>query len=191
MILAQTAENSSYAACRHKVPVLYLYAQDSMGYSRFIGTPPCMGLLAEDMAKEVRQVWQRLCEQYACNSESCCDENMYIFLESIHQSVFDRALRDCKQEIQLFLTRCLQMPIDKVKIYVNSQPSCNMVFASQEDYRRSSVLFGKVESGIRKIIYSRAEQLLKNISLEENVLQIVFWHPDMAGYNGYGLARED
>lgn len=189
LILAQTAENSGYAARRHKVPVLYLYAEDSEVYRRFIGIPPRMGLLEEDMAKEVRRLWRQLCEQNACNTEAYYDKDMYIFLNNIQDTVFTRALRDCKQEIQQFLTRCLQMPIDK--IYVNSQPSCNIVFASREDYRRSSVLFGKAESGIRKIIYSRAEQLFKSGSLEENVLQIVFWHPDMAEYNGYGLARED
>ncbi len=189
LILAQTAENSVYAARRHKVPVLYLYAENSEVYRRFIGLPPRMGLLAEDIAKEVRRLWRQLCEQHACNTENYYDKDMYIFLNNIQDTVFTRALRDCKQEIQLFLTQCLQMSVNK--IYVNSRPSCNIVFASQEDYRRSSVLFGKAESGIRKIIYNRAEQLFKNDSLEENVLQVVFWHPDMEGYNGYGLARED
>lgn len=187
LINAINREDSSYATRRHKVPVLFLYAKNSEVYRRFIGEPPRMGLIKEDTAKEIRQIWLQLCGKYACNLESCYDENMYIFLNNIQETLCTHALRECKPDIWLFLAQRMHIPV--YKVYVSSLPSCNVVFDSQTEYQQSVTLFKEAEGGIRKIVYDHAERILHENM--EDVLKICFWHPDMPEYNGYGLARED
>lgn len=189
LVVAENRKNSCYAARRHTVPVLRLYAVSSEVYRRFIGDPPRMGLLAEDTAATVRQIWRELCGQYGCDIKACCDNDMYVFLSNIQADVFTRVLREHKQELERFVTERLQMPVKY--FFVSSQPACNIIFASKEDYRRAEALFGKAEAGLRETAEVYARQMLKNVPTEKEILKINFWHPDMPGYNGYGLSRED
>lgn len=192
LIYVNKRKTSSVAAKGKKkneyktVPTLTVFA-DRKSYKEFIGEPERMGLLREDIAKEVVREWEKLCRKYNTPIDEDYDEDMYICLLNYELAILDTVIRKNKPMAENMVYKFSKvMPRD---VYASSRPSFEIVFHKEEDYIKASEYFDSIVLHIEEEIMSQAVKYQDSFS--EKPFIINFWHPKKQGYNGYGIARED
>ena len=176
------------------VPVLRIGVSSHIRYME-LGLGEITGSWGLDDArtKKVRELWKAQLANWNRYEEhpdfgNYYDDRMYILFYDQEVTDIARCVRRQKEELG---RRISVMGLTEIEaIYSSSQPGYNVVYASGE-------LYAKAENGGD---FERVRQAALNLLAEnlpgyqksiDTLLGMQFLHPEMEGFNEYGLARED
>ncbi len=175
-IRAETANGDSKV-----VPALNIYFLDE-SFSKVIDDRK---QLKTDMTDKIRKMWQEATIPYKqyLNKKECCDPHMYIHASDFEQKCFYDFVSGRQKEIVELLNSRLGGRPERV---YPALEGVNIVY-TKADYEALEIET-KAES-LREEIYAMAERYMceKYQQKINNVSYIRFMHPEMPGYNGYGL----
>lgn len=171
------------------VPYLKVITNGEKNYERLKSSHPNTGLVKDEAAAVIRQLWHDICVEMSLNLEQLYDEDMYIGVVQAEEIFYTYYARNCKQQVGAIVRNIIGcMPRD---IYASSMPGVNLVFETA-DYQRFQVELKtkKLEEKIRESAKIVVQGLTGGVEVP-CTLQVCCYHPGMPTYNGYGLARED
>ena len=175
-IRAETANGDSKV-----VPALNIYFLDE-SFSKVIDDRK---QLKTDMTDKIRKMWQEATIPYKqyLNKKECCDPHMYIHASDFEQKCFYDFVSGRQKEIVELLNSRLGGRPERV---YPALEGVNIVY-TKADYEALEIET-KAES-LREEIYAMADRYMceKYQQKINNVSYIRFMHPEMPGYNGYGL----
>ncbi len=175
-IRAETANGDSKV-----VPALNIYFLDE-SFSKVIDDRK---QLKTDMTDKIRKMWQEATIPYRqyLNKKECCDPHMYIHASDFEQKCFYDFVSGRQKEIVELLNSRLGGRPERV---YPALEGVNIVY-TKADYEALEIET-KAES-LREEIYAMADRYMceKYQQKINNVSYIRFMHPEMPGYNGYGL----
>ena len=175
-IRAETANRDSKV-----VPALNIYFLDE-SFSKVIDDRK---QLKTDMTDKIRKMWQEATIPYKqyLNKKECCDPHMYIHASDFEQKCFYDFVSGRQKEIVELLNSRLGGRPERV---YPALEGVNIVY-TKADYEALEIET-KAES-LREEIYAMADRYMceKYQQKINNVSYIRFMHPEMPGYNGYGL----
>ena len=169
------------------VPYLRLMALGK-SYDELIGEPERMGLVDESRVPEIRTLWRETLDRNAEDYNEWYDELMYIGIGRYDDLCFSKFAYEHKDEVFNYLVKRLGKPPKAV--YASSSPGINIVYETADyktlmiEYKQDNMIYD---------IKEMAKQFVKKEYGGEIVcnLHVKFWHPEMQGYSGYGLSRQD
>ena len=169
------------------VPYLKLLALGK-SYDDLIGEPARMGLVDESRYLEIRTLWRESLDRDAQDFTDWYDKKMYIGVDRYDDMVFSEFAYEHKAEVMDYLVKKLgRTPRD---IYAASSPGINIVYETA--YYNKLMIEYKKDNMIHDII-DMAKQFVRD-KYGDGIacnLYVRFWHPEMEGYSGYGLSRQD
>lgn len=157
-------------------------------YGQIMGEPERMGLCNEKYASEIKGIWRLICEKHGMDLDEFYDANMYIGAERFETLCFVSFAYEQKELVRKYLIQNLNKePRD---IYASSMPGINIVYETK-DYKLLSIEREqtKLADGIKRLAMDYVRGITPIVT--DCNLHISFFHPAMANYNGYGLARQD
>ena len=169
------------------VPFLTLFTFGG-SFSDAIREPEGSGLAKDEVAAAVRDIWRGICGEFTLDAAELYDDRMYIGVQKTETVCFEYFARTQKNAVREYVIR--ETGREPQSIYASSLPSLTIVF-SHEDYEAADI--GLKAQALADGIRALAAAFVRDKSgLElENTLKVAFMHPEMSGYNGYGLSRED
>lgn len=171
-----------------RIPCLYLLmAEDE--YNKILDTPDSRRteILNDEIRNKVIMVWLKVIRETGLSPENYYDNAMQIGTTNVDRRYYTEFARTQKAQIRDYLVKKLHTgPRD---VYASSLPGVSIVYET-DDYIRLKIdeCQDELTEGIRKMA---EEYVRKKYGYVPCVLSVWFYHPGMAGYNGYGLARED
>lgn len=175
-IRAETANGDSKV-----VPALNIYFLDE-SFSKVIDDRK---QLKTDMTDKIRKMWQEATIPYRqyLNKKECCDPHMYIHASDFEQKCFYDFVSGRQKEIVELLNSRLGGRPERVYPALEGV----IIVYTKADYEALEIET-KAES-LREEIYAMADRYMceKYQQKINNVSYIRFMHPEMPGYNGYGL----
>ena len=175
-IRAETANGDSKV-----VPALNIYFLDE-SFSKVIDDRK---QLKTDMTDKIRKMWQEATIPYRqyLNKKECCDPHMYIHASDFEQKCFYDFVSGRQKEIVELLNSRLGGRPERVYPALEGV----IIVYTKADYEALEIET-KAES-LREQIYAMADRYMceKYQQKINNVSYIRFMHPEMPGYNGYGL----
>lgn len=117
------------------------------------------------------------------------DPQMYIFVRSWDRVCYCDFVYNHKPEIE----ECVHaiLPVKPRGIYASMAPGVNIVYETG-DYEKNRI--NEYEERIKTAILQAADRFVSEKYKEKpdnKVLYIGIWNPDMKGYDGYGISRQD
>lgn len=173
------------------IPILNLYAFGDDGYRIKKLKNDVSGVIDPCYDEKVNGIWRTVCEQYNVDTDLYCGIGACIYVGIAEGIMCSNVIRSsvCISEVRNTLLRlCGRQPIN---IYCSTLPSYNIVF-SQSDYIAADI-DGKKEL-LTQAVCDIVKPHLKEACHGADVtmpLKVNFFHPQMTGYNEYGLARQD
>ena len=180
--------DSYFAADKGKrVPYLKLLAKGK-SYERLIGHPERMGLIDDSSREKVLEIYRASLDRNDSEYSEYYDSKMYIGVSRYEEMCYSDYAYNHKNEVEHFLKTLLGKTPKSV--YASSAPGLNIVYDTKvyhslklED--RKNEIQGKIRDMADAFVEGKYGLGIK-IDFE-----VKLWHPQMQGYNGYGLARQD
>lgn len=159
---------------------------------------PCLYLLTGEAEYNLFQqeaykniavsAWQKAVRESGLASDEYYDSDMHIGASNMHRKYLEEFARGRKRQIREYLYKTLHG--EPWRIYASSTPGVYIVYET-EDYKKLEIesCGEKLAEDIRKMA---GEYVKQQYGAEIPCwLSVEFLHPEMEGYNGYGLSRED
>jgi len=169
------------------VPYLKLFVYE-ISYEDVIHEHRNLGLAKEEIADRVRDFVSKITMGME-EREEYYDPAMYVGVNSWERQCYGDFVYNHKDMIERVVFSIVG--IFPHRVYASSTPSVNIIFQSF-DYNRRSI--GKYKSQIESEVKLKADKFVEEkygTGLSKDVFEVNLWNPDMEGYNGYGLARQD
>ena len=164
-----------------QVPVLSVYFRDE-SYRKAADD---RGNLTEEMSGQLRKIWQETTIPYGTylNRQDYCDSRMYIHAVDFEQRCFYDYITNRQNEITALLKA--RLGVSPEKLYP-AHEGLSIVF-SRSDYEARGI--GAKAESLKEEIIALADEYISVKYHEQvaNASYIRFFHPEMPGYNGYGL----
>lgn len=141
--------------------------------------------------QRISDIWRSVCIKHGVDTEQYCGVKLSVSVVTVEHLMCDCVIRrrECISEVeQILARRCIRQPRN---IYCSSIPAYNIVF-TKENYDIADIdsIKEKLTEEIRGAILQYFKNACSGFALPF-MLEVHFWHPEMQGYNGYGLARQD
>ena len=180
--------DSYFAADNGKrVPCLKIMTKGN-SYERLIGHPERMGLIDDSLREKVLEIYRESLDENDLEYSDYYDSMMYIEVSRYEKICYSDYAYNHKDEVEHYL----KILIGKTpkSIYASSVPGLNIVYET-EDYLslkledRKDEIQGKIRNMADAFVEGKYGPGIKMD------FKVTFWHPQMPGYNGYGLTRQD